>query len=69
MKDKKKTTQSEIDGVRYRRAKPGRIALSQLNSASGMCFYILMGYASYLANAGYGVALSLIHISTAAGWG
>lgn len=60
MKDKKKATQSEIDGVQYRRAKTWRIALSQLNSASGMCFYILMGYASYLANAGYGVATAVV---------
>lgn len=55
----KKLTASEMDGVVYRRAKTWRIALAQLNGGVGMCFYILMGYASYLANAGYGVATAI----------
>jgi len=44
----------------YRRAKMLNIALSQLNSGGAMCFYILMTYASYCANAGYGVATATV---------
>ncbi len=53
-------TQSEIDGVQYRRAKTWQIALAQLNSGAAMCFYILIGYASYAGNVGYGVATALV---------
>lgn len=59
---KKKVTQSEIDGVQYRRAKTWQIALGQLNSAAAMCFYILMGYASYLGNTGYGILTATVGI-------
>ncbi len=53
-------TQGEIDGVQYRRAKTWQIALGQLNSGAAMCFYILIGYASYVGNVGYGVATALV---------
>ena len=53
-------TQSEIDGIQYRRAKTWQIALAQMNSGSSMCFYILIGYASYVGNLGYGIATALI---------
>ncbi len=56
----KKATQSEIDGVQYRRSKLWRIALSQFNGAVGMCFYILLGYASYIASAGYGIVTAAV---------
>jgi Na+/melibiose symporter-like transporter len=57
--EKKKISQSEIDGVQYRRAKTWHIALSQLNGGSSMAFYILIGMISYLANEGYGIAVAV----------
>lgn len=57
-----KISQSEIDGVQYRRAKTWRIALSQMNGGVGMCFYILMGYASYIASEGYGILTAVVGI-------
>lgn len=57
--EKKKLTQSEIDGVQYRHAKTWHIALSQLNGGSSMVFYVLIGMISYLANAGYGIAVAV----------
>lgn len=60
MEKNKKQTQSEIDGIKYRRAKTWQIALAQMNSGSAMCFYILIGYASYVGNVGYGVATAMI---------
>ncbi|MCI6465531.1 MAG: MFS transporter [Faecalicatena sp.] len=59
MGKKKKLTQSEIDGVQYRHVKTWRIALAQLNAGASMCFYVLMGMASYVANAGYGIAVAV----------
>jgi Na+/melibiose symporter-like transporter len=57
--EKKKLSQSEIDGVQYRRAKTWHIALSQINGGSSMAFYILIGMISYLANEGYGIAVAV----------
>lgn len=57
--EKRKLTQSEIDGVQYRHAKTWQIALSQLNSGSSMAFFTLIGMISYLANEGYGIAVAL----------
>ena len=62
MGKKKKLTPSEENGVEYRRAKTWQIALSQLNGGAGMAFYILMGMASYIANAGYGIAVAVTGI-------
>ena len=59
MRGQRKLTPSEIDGVQYRRAKTWWIALSQLNGGASMAFYILMGMASYIANAGYGIAVAV----------
>jgi len=56
---KAKITQSEIDGVTYRRAKTWHIALSQLNNGSSMIFYILIGYISYLQTGAYGIAVAV----------
>lgn len=59
MQKTKKMTQSEIDGVQYRRAKTWQIAFSQLNNGSSMAFFVLMGMVSYLANAGYGILVAV----------
>lgn len=56
----KPMTQAEVDGVQYRHSPTWQIALSQMNGGVGMCFYILMGYASYVANSGYGIATALV---------
>jgi hypothetical protein len=48
MKRQKKLTQSEIDGVQYRRAKTWQIAFSQLANGSAMVFYSLVTLMSYL---------------------
>ena len=51
------------DGVTYRRAKGWRIAFSASSSGlMGMTFYILMGYASYVANVGYGIATAIVGV-------
>lgn len=57
-----KRTQSEIDGVAYRRAKTWQIALVQMNSAASMCFYVLMNLASYMANGGYGILTTTVGV-------
>jgi Na+/melibiose symporter-like transporter len=49
-------------GIHYRRAKTWQIALSQMNSGASMCFYILLTYASYVANSGYGIATAVVGI-------
>ena len=59
MKRNGKVTQSELDGVQYRRSPTWRIALSQMSQASTGIMCILGSYMSYLANAGYGVAVAL----------
>ena len=52
---------SQNGGVEYRRAKGWRIAFSCSSSGlMGMTFYILMGYASYVANVGYGIATAVV---------
>lgn len=57
-----KMQQNEVDGVQYRRAKTWQIALSQMNSGASMAFYSLIGMASYIANAGYGIAVAVAGI-------
>lgn len=58
----KKQTQSEIDGVQYRRAKTWQIATTACSSGIGMSFYVLIGLASYVANAGYGILVAVVGI-------
>lgn len=53
---KEKLTQSEIDGVQYRRAKLWQIILIAFNAFNGMAMYFLIGLASYSASIGYGIA-------------
>lgn len=62
-----KPTQSEIDGVQYRKAKLWQIILYACNGFVGMSVYSLIGMASYSASIGYGVgtiALGYILTST-----
>lgn len=53
---KNKQTQSEIDGIQYRRAKLWQIILVACNALNGMAIYSLIGLATYSANVGYGIA-------------
>ena len=57
---KEKLTQSEIDGVQYRRAKLWQIILIAFNALNGMAVYILIGQASYAASIGYGIATLVV---------
>ena len=66
---KKKPSQSEIDGVQYRRCPTWCIAVGQLQGGAAMVFYSLVGLMSYEASAGYGIALALAGvILTATRW-
>ena len=53
---KERLTQSEIDGVQYRRAKLWQIILVACNALNGMAIYTLIGQASYAASIGFGIA-------------
>ena len=57
---KEKLTQSEIDGVDYRRAKLWQIILVAFNAFNGMAVYFLIGLASYSASIGYGIATLVV---------
>ena len=57
---KEKLTQSEIDGVQYRRAKLWQIILIAFNALNGMAVYILIGQASYAASIGFGISTLLV---------
>ena len=57
---KEKLTQSEIDGVEYRRAKLWQIILVAFNAFNGMAVYFLIGLASYSASIGYGIATLVV---------
>ena len=59
---KKKEHSVETNGIVYRRAKTWRVALAGCSSGIGMCFYVLLGLASYVANAGYGIATAVVGI-------
>ncbi len=48
---KKKQQITETNGFTYRRAKTWQIALASCSSGIGMSFYVLLGLASYVANA------------------
>lgn len=51
-----KSSQSEIDGVQYRRAKLWQIIMVAASGFVGMGFYCLIGLASYTASIGFGIA-------------
>ena len=57
---KKKQQITETNGFTYRRAKTWQIALASCSSGIGMSFYVLLGLASYVANAGYGIATAVV---------
>ena len=46
----------------YRKAKNWQIALTTINSGGAMCFYMLLTYASYVANVGYGIATAIVGV-------
>lgn len=50
------------DGVQYRRASIASMCLSAATRGTNLCFYLLMMYASYIANEGYGIAVALAGI-------
>lgn len=58
----KKISQSEIDGVQYRRAKLWQIILYACNAMVGMSVYSLIGMASYSASIGYGVSTAIVGV-------
>lgn len=58
----KRISSSEQDGVAYRRARLWQLALSQMCTAAPMCFYVLMGYATYIGNSGYGILVAVTGI-------
>lgn len=62
MAKEKKLTQSEIDGVQYRRAKLWQIILYSCNAMVGMSVYSLIGMASYSASVGYGISTAIIGV-------
>ena len=57
---KQHISQSEIDGVQYRRAKLWQIILVAFNAFNGMAVYFLIGLASYSASIGYGIATLVV---------
>ena len=59
MAQTKKPTQSEIDGVQYRRVPTWCIAIAEMQGGAAMAFYSLVGLMSYVASEGYGIALAL----------
>lgn len=58
----KKRSQSEIDGIQYRRAKLWQIILYSCNALVGMSVYTLIGLASYSASIGYGITTAVVGI-------
>lgn len=56
------TSQSELDGVQYRRAKLWQIICYACNSLVGMSVYSLIGMASYSASIGYGISTAVVGV-------
>ena len=59
---KQRVSQSEIDGVQYRRAKMWQIILVSCNALTGMSVYCLINMASYSASVGYGITTAVIGV-------
>jgi len=59
---REKITQSQIDGVEYRRAKLWQIILYAFNAFVGMSAYTIIGMASYAASIGFGIATAAIGV-------
>lgn len=62
MTKKQKISQSEIDGVQYRRAKLWQIILYSCNALVGMSVYTLIGYANYAGMIGFGLTAAVIGV-------
>lgn len=62
MSGQKKLSQSEIDGVQYRRAKLWQIMCYACNALVGMSVYSLIGLASYSASIGFGIATAAVGV-------
>lgn len=62
MAKQKKPTQSEIDGVQYRRAKLWQIILCAANALGGLTVYSLIGQVSYAASIGFGIATASVGV-------
>lgn len=62
MAKEKKLTQSDIDGVQYRRAKLWQIIFVACNSFIGMSFYSLINMASYAASIGFGITTAVVGV-------
>ncbi len=62
MGNKKLSAASVRDGVEYRTASKLSMILGVATNGGGMCFYLLMMYASYIANAGDGIAVAVAGI-------
>ncbi len=63
---KNKPSQSEVDGVQYRRAKLWQIILVACNAFVGMGVYNLIGMATYAGNLGFGIASVSVGVIIAA---
>ena len=59
----RKPTQSEIDGVQYRRAKLWQIILYACNALCGLTVYSLIGQASYAASIGFGITTMAVGVA------
>ena len=57
---KEHLSQSQIDGVQYRRAKLWQIILVACNALNGMAIYSLIGQASYAASIGFGISTLIV---------
>ncbi len=62
MSKEKKLTQSDIDGVQYRRAKLWQIIFVACNSFIGMSVYSLINMASYAASIGFGITTAVVGV-------
>lgn len=64
---KGKKTQSEIDGVQYRKAKLWQIIFVACNAFIGMSIYSLIGMASYVGSIGFGITTAVVGVVLTAG--
>lgn len=62
MAKEEKLTQSDIDGVQYRRAKLWQIIFVACNSFIGMSVYSLINMASYAASIGFGITTAVVGV-------
>lgn len=62
MGKKEKITQSQIDGVTYRKAKTWQVICYAMNALMSMSVYTLIGMASYAASLGFGIATAVVGV-------